>query len=599
MKSLMFLWKKVAEDFATRCCTDTSRDFKTVSARTKHEGISFLTISLSNFGKDLQRALDQGFVDRNLFQGFSWTAGLPRFLGGFLDLVFDRGSGVLLDDPDVDAILAIRQLTLMFSKISYPCSDARIRKAISGYVKCEQDVKVTDSELSSSDIDDFRRIGNLLLSSAFSKVDSDIYYGKLVPKHGPGATADKLMGNHKYRQSEWTERLDKVFPVGEFLLPSYSYWESLNTVDILEPGSERPVRVITVPKTLKSPRIIAVEPTCMQYAQQAVLESMIRHMSKDNYLWRMIGFDDQTPNQRLARKGSLDGTLATLDLSEASDRVSNQLVRSLVANFPYLHGALDATRSRRADVPGYGVLRLSKFASMGSALCFPIEAVVFLTTVFLGIEKELNTPLTRSHIRELSSEVRVYGDDIIIPVRYVHSVVSTLEHFGARVNADKSFWNGKFRESCGRDYYSGHDVSVVKVRHMFPTHRKHVPEVISLVSLRNQLYFAGCWGTVKWLDDYIVRVIKHFPAVLSSSPVLGRHSFLGFDTEKIDTRLHAPFVRGFVVSSRIPRDILDDSGALLKFFLKRGGLPSADRKHLERAGRPHAVDIKLRWASAI
>ena len=176
----------------------------------------------------------------------------------------------------------------------------------------------------------------------------------------------------------------------------------------------------------------------------------------------------------------------------------------------------------------------------------------------------------------------------------VHSVVHSLEHFGAKVGADKSFWIGRFRESCGKEYYEGHDVSIVKVRRMFPTTRKHVPEVISLVSLSNQLFEAGCWGTVKWLDDYILGLIKFFPVVSSSSPALGRVSFLGYESQGEHETLHRPFVKGYVVSSRIPRDHLDGYGAMLKFFLKRGGQPSVDGRHLERAGRPHAVDIKLR-----
>jgi len=597
LKSLILLWKLVAFDYAARCCTSATKDHKMVLVRSKHEGLSFLTITLPNFGKDFQKSLDQGYVDRNRFQGFSWTAGLPRFLGGFLDLVFDRDSGVILDSPDIDAILAIRQLTLMFSKILLPCSDARVRGAMSDYVQCEQDIRVSDASLSSDDLSDFKRISSLLFASAFSAMDSDIYYGKAVPKHGPGATADKLRGNAKYNQRTWTSRLESVFPFGDNIFPSSSYYDEFDSVDILEPDQELPVKVTPVPKTLKTPRIIAIEPAAMQYSQQAVLEVMLKYLGRDDFLSKLIGFDDQTPNQRMASIGSRTGNLATLDLSEASDRVSNQHVRALFSNHPHLHGAVEATRSRKADVPGFGLVRLSKFASMGSALCFPVEAMVFLTLVFLGIERELNTPVTRQIISDLTSEVRIYGDDIIIPRRFVRSVVHVLELFGAQVNMDKSFWTGRFRESCGKDYYDGFDVSYVKVRRMFPAHRKHVSEVISLVSLRNQLYFAGCWGTVKWLDSRIEEILKYFPYVLESSSVLGRNSFLGYDTDRMSEHLHAPLVRGYVVSSRIPSDPLDGPGALLKYFLKRGSLPTADRRHLERAGRPHAVNTRLRWAS--
>ena len=598
MNSLMSLWKKIADESAIRCRTSATMDVNTVQGRYKHEGLSFLTITLPSFGKDFQKSLDQGIVSHTMFQGFTWHRGLPRFLGGFLENVFDRNTGVLLNDPCIDSILAIRQLTLMFSKVLLPCSDAREADAMRDYVECDREVKYNDSLMSDSDYSEFARIGSLLFAPVFTVIDRMIDNFELVPKHGPGATADKLRGNAKYRQLTWTHRLEKYFPSGEYLFPSYSYFnEYYDDVTYLEPGAEMPSRVISVPKTQKTPRIIAIEPTAMQYAQQAVLEPLIQLLESDSLLSKHVGFEDQTPNQEMAREGSeITANLATLDLSEASDRVSNQLVRALLRNHPQLSGAVDACRSRKADVPGHGVIRLAKFASMGSALCFPFEAMVFLTLVTMGIQYELNTRFTsRSELNRALRGVRIYGDDIIVPVDMVHSVIGTLEHFGARVGAHKSFWNGKFRESCGKEYYSGFDVSIVKVRRMFPSSRRDVPEVISLVSLRNQLYFAGYWGTVKWIDGKLEKMLKHFPWVTPDSPVLGRNSFLGYESQRECEKLHSPLVKGWVVSSRIPSDPLDGYGALLKFFLKRGSQPAADREHLRRSGRPRAVDIKPRW----
>lgn len=595
MKSLMLLWNQIANESAIRCRTSTTNDRKTIIRRVKHEGLSFLTITLPTFGSDLQKGLDQGYVDRNLFQGFSWKGGLPLFLGGFLDLVFDRSTGVLLDSPDVDAILAIRQLTLMFGKISLPCSDTRERKAMSGYLECEQEVRRTDASLDPSLLADFRRVSSVLFRSMFSKVDSDIYHTRHVPKHGPGATADKVRGNSKFEIRTWTDRLEGYFPAGEFLLPNQRYADEAYA-DYLEPGAEIPVRVISVPKTLKTPRIIAVEPAAMQYAQQSILELFVRYIRRDDKLTWMIGLDNQVPNQNMAKRGSEDDSLATIDLSEASDRVSNQLVREMLAHHPHLREAVDACRSRKADLPGHGVIRLAKFASMGSALCFPIEAMVFLTIVFIGIEQELSTPVSSKIVKQFLGKVRVFGDDIIVPSDYVTSVVRMLSAFGSKVNTSKSFWNGKFRESCGKEYYDGSDVSIVRLRHVLPTERTHATEVISLVSFRNQLYWAGYWETCDWLDDKIRGIIKHYPVVLPSSPVLGRESVLGYEAQRIHPHYHSPLVKGYVVDSQIPSSKLDGQGALLKFFIKRGGLPSADMKHLERAGRPHAVGIKLRWA---
>jgi len=600
MKRLLTLWSTLASEEAKGCCTSAHMDIKTVHMRFKHEGLSFLAITLADFGKDFERSLDRGHVAPSAFK--SWRTErhmcLPRFLRGFTELVFEPASGVLLEEPSIDAIRAIRQLTLMFSKMEVPCSDARNQAAFDDYVQCEKDVRELDLSDLSIELEDFKRISNLLFARVFNRLNSDIHLGRIVPKHGPGSTADRLIGNQKFKQTEWTARLQEVFPVWEHLIPNFRFSEDLEQIDILEPGSERPARVITVPKTLKTPRIIAMEPTAMQYIQQGIQKPLYKYVERNRLLSRTIGFIDQTPNQRLACQGSRDGSLATLDLSEASDRLSKELVYAMLEQHPELLKGVDACRSRWATVPGYEEpIPLAKFASMGSALCFPFEAMAFLALVFLGIERELNTRFTRyEQIIAHSRGVRVYGDDIIIPTDYVHSVIIALETFGLKVNDAKSFWTGRFRESCGREYFDGHDVSIVKVRDLFPESRADANRVSSLVSLRNQLYFAGLWESVNYLDGLIRKVLRYFPVVEPTSPVLGRHSFLQYQAESYDEDTQSPLVRGFVVSARLPTNGLDGSGALLKYLIKQGSLPAADG-HLERSGRPVAVDIKLRKAT--
>jgi hypothetical protein len=628
MKSLMSLWSKVAEESAAMCCTSATMDIKTVHSRVEHEGLSFLTITLPDLGKALQKGLDRGHFEIN--PSFKTGRGsLPLFLGGFFSRVFDRNSGTLLDDPCLESIIALRQLTLMFGKIAFPCSNARESKAIRGYIECEQDVRQFDMELDQKDLDEFREMSNLLFSEVFTQMDRDIYYGQLLPKHGPGSTADGLSSNGKYQLRSWTSRLEEVFPSYEYLIPNLHFRDVLDQVNILEPGAEMPVKVITVPKTLKTPRVIAMEPTCMMYTQQALLRCFLSAFSRDRLLKKVIGFDDQTPNQDLAHQGSVDSRTATLDLSDASDRVSNQLVREMFSQWPHLVKAIDATRSRRAEVRGHGVIRLAKYASMGSALCFPVEAMVFTTLIFLGIQRSLNVTMTRKDVKTFRNSVRVYGDDLIVPMDHVLSVVQTLSHFGAKVGLDKSFWTGKFRESCGKEYFNGSDVSLVRVRQELPYTTADVTEVIATVALRNQFYLAGYWRTARWLDMWLKGILKHFPIVAPTSSVLGRVSFLGYQTDRMHPDLHSPLVRGYVTQAKAPSDELGDTGALLKCLLRlesrslrevdshidnipcyRSGLahlgePSPlglppegqDENHLKRSGRPERVSIKLVWRS--
>jgi hypothetical protein len=211
----------------------------------------------------------------------------------------------------------------------------------------------------------------------------------------------------------------------------------------------------------------------------------------------------------MAREGSLDGSLATLDLSEASDRVHWWLVQQMVSGYPHLRDFLDATRSQRAEVEGYGVIPITKFASMGSALTFPIEAMIFTILAVMGLGERGKRAIAVSRLR---GAVSVYGDDIIVPVGKVASVIDRLETFGFKVNRAKSHWRGNFRESCGKEYYRGQDVSIQKLRQDFPTSQKDAARVASLVDFRNRCYNAGLWGVVRELDKVTKKLVAFVPS---------------------------------------------------------------------------------------
>jgi len=554
-----------------------------------------LTITLPTFAKDFELSLERGKVDNDVFLSFKKNGSLPAFLQGFSCLVFDRLTGVLLDNPDVHAIRAVRQLTLLFSKILLDCEPRRIDDAFTEFIKCEQEVR----DLPLLDYSSFSRMRSILFSSLFTIIDKKIYDGDLSPKHGPGATADSLVGNQKYAQVTWPCRLEPYFPYGEMVLPNWSWSDRLSDVNFLEPETEIPVKVISVPKTMKTPRIIAIEPTAMQYAQQAVLRLIVETI-KDSFLNGFIGFDDQAPNQRMARQGSEQSDLATLDLSEASDRVSSDAVLALL--FPHTHfcEAVFACRSETARMPSGQLISLAKFASMGSALCFPMEAMVFLTIVFLGIEQDLGRPLTLKDIKSFQGRVRIFGDDIIIPKDHVRSVIDCLEHFGLKVNRRKSFWNGKFRESCGKEYYDGNDVSVVRCRRVLPESRRDAQAIISTAALRNQLFLAGYKSAVDVLDHRMSRILRVYPEVGIDSPVLGRltHNVINHDVKVRDS---IPMVRGWIIRSPIPVNGIDDWPALRKSLSliseRESGFIATKSDHLRRSGRPRVVDIKLGMGS--
>ena len=611
--SLMSLWRTLAEDLASGCRISTADDYKKLVSRVEREGMSFLTITLPKFCRDFERSLELGCVGAGSFTGFHRKGGLPLFLGGFLRHVFDT-SGSLLHEPCVDCIFTIRQLTLVFGKIEIPCSQERVDRAIQGYMETEREMERAEFSTPEELLPRFQRTARLLWSEAFQCLDEQVYNHELIPRHGPGATADRLRGNSKFDQREWPLRLESVFPYGDYAFPSWRLYDHEDPAVFLEPGAERPVKVVTVPKTLRSPRIIAEEPTCMQYMQQAISKRLVEvlekglcpHPSGGGHKFGQrgfVGFEVQEINRLLALEGSINGCTATLDLSEASDRVMNRHVELLFSGFPHLGEAVQATRSTKACVPAFGnrpsqVIPLRKFASMGSALTFPVEALVFTTIIFTAIGDTLGKPLTREVINSFRGQVRVYGDDIIVPVDYVRPVIHYLEAFGLKVNMDKSFWNGKFRESCGGDFYDGHPVNPVRLRRPLPRRLADVQQVVSLYSFRNQMYWSGCWKTAKYIDDrYIIPLSRgDYPIVEETCADLGRASIFAYRQQGLDPfSMHTPVVRGLRVRYAVPESPVSGYGALMKFFLKPGIDPSQDENHLLRQGRPLVVGIKRAW----
>lgn len=427
-----------------------------------------------------------------------------------------------------------------------------------------------------------------------------IYDGELRPKHGPGSTADSLRGNQKWTFPTWTERLEMLFPFTEMALVNDRYWEESSRTRFLHPVEEPPVKMVDVPKTQLTPRLIAVEPTHMQYVQQAIASPLVDLIEKDPTAKWFTGFTEQWPNQVMAQVGSEDGSLATLDLSEASDRVANWVVEDLFSDFPWFLEGIEACRSTHARLPWGEVIPLNKFASMGSAMTFPIEAMVFTAIVLEACvradgysKSRMGLKAYRKVLEDYRDRVRVYGDDIIVPTHLAETVIESLEVFGFQVNRNKSFWSGDFRESCGKEYWKGYDVSIVRFRKAFPASPQNAEEIVSAIATRNQLVKNGLVKTAELMDGDLEKVIRPYPYVLETSPLLGRIHPKGYYTvDSWSDDHHAPVTKGWVVDPKAPKSELDGYRALLKCLLTTVGVASVDEKHLRRAGRPRAVKLK-------
>lgn len=152
MKSLTVFLQKVLEESGTWCDISTVRDQKTIADRVEGEGVSFLTITLPNFGKEFERALDRGYVDSNSWPGFrrAHKSCLPAFMQGFTNRIFDTSTGRLLDIPDFLAIKLVRQCSYLFAKIGIECNAQRTKDALRAYIECEKELIGLDAAFSLS-----------------------------------------------------------------------------------------------------------------------------------------------------------------------------------------------------------------------------------------------------------------------------------------------------------------------------------------------------------------------------------------------------------------------------------------------------------------
>jgi hypothetical protein len=210
-------------------------------------------------------------------------------------------------------------------------------------------------------------------------------------------------------------------------------------------------RVAFVPKDATTDRTIAVEPhlnVCLQLGVDAWIRRRLKSVGVD--------LDDQSLNQRGALSGSLAWAevdpLATLDLASASDSISCGLVERLIPTV--WREFLDEIRSDRYKTED-GYVEFQKWSSMGNGYTFALESLIFW-----GLAKACTT-LTSS-----KGEVLIYGDDICLRRGNAAILIELLEYVGFRINTDKSFVFGPFRESCGSDYWEGKRVTPCYLRGM-------------------------------------------------------------------------------------------------------------------------------------
>lgn len=472
--------------------------------------------------------------------------------------------------------------------------------------------------------EEITREARILLSNLLAHFDPlDI-----SPRHGPGTVATKQLPWDKYLFRNVSSRITDVYPLDAYFFASMGHvcdsleansfpdaresatsggFETRNEVtpddrtDSLDPRGPReavrqsrpcinkaltysissilditsqslPARVILVPKDSRGPRLISCEPVDYQWVQQGLGRALVRHVEAHPLTREHVLFTNQEVNRWAALYGSATGKYATLDLKEASDRITTGLVSLLFPSHIYM--CLDACRSLSTVLPDGRVLKLQKYAPMGSCLCFPVMA--------LCIWAILSAAAPDADTRE---SILVYGDDVIVPTAFAESAMNILEVFGLRINRTKSCTQGSFRESCGVDAFKGVNVTPVRFRTVWDDTPR--PDVYtSWIAYANHLFDKRCYSTYNYIVSKLEAIYgpipgedisqKRYPSLRCSSARSAdfkRRSNVGLQKLQHKVRVEVP-------SSVI--QVLPGWNMLLRFFVE-SRKPAKDTNEYRRA----------------
>lgn len=514
--------KALAKD--TGVCDE---DVDYVIRRFNSEGVVFLTSTLPKLAKSVCLSIEVGYFIRPT--DFSWKGRLLRFMHSLLSKIFDPRTGTVLDDADGFALANLRQFCEYFYKLAFDSSDD-VRNAscekfesneilVKDFVACDEWVELLRSNLEThyptfcrthaSDVfASYRpRYGPGSFSKAYAPVDNPTVY-KALPHNTIGTTTHAFAPFSGYFKS---------YP---------SSCEPIRLID------EHKISEVTfVAKDSRGPRVISMEPLHLLRAQLSFLDWAIDALQDDSR--GRIQFVDQSRNSEYAKIASVDRRRATLDLKDASDRVSYSLVRRIFRNTYAPAFFLRNARSTHALLPTGNIVTLSKVAGMGSGLTFPIMSLLIHLSICSLVSERFGKPYD-----SVMRSVYVYGDDVIIPTCWYDVAVTALQRSGLLVNKEKSFYRGFFRESCGGDFFKGVNVTPCKLRldkvdlRQSSYYRRFLRldndrQIYKLSAHTRQLAEHGLI-TLKALYDISLRRSlgrSRYPKVTGSSPIVGEYVY--------------------------------------------------------------------------
>lgn len=442
-----------------------------VHSRILKEGDRFVFTVLPLLGKAVEKSLIrmEPLVVPAGFALYGKTR-LSRFLFPLMQKCFSEG-GEPVAEPDYVSLLVIRQLTLFFSKVT-TASSCDATEPVKNFLNRVQHcgIRGFNRELLNA-----RRFCHLVLENCKELEDWD-----KSPKghHGPGAVAGGECGVEKWQLTHYPQHHRQLFDFNQ----NCQY-------DGPEGCDNALSKILAVPKDYRGPRIICAEPKEFQFGQQG-LKEVLYELLQRHYLTRnSINFECVKGNMAACS----DKELVTIDLKDASDNLSIELARFLLPRKVFQLLTRYRTPGLTHDGKNYSY---RAFATMGSALCFPIQTLVFLSIV-KGVQWAYNRE--RALDQWDRRRVLVYGDDIICSATLASRVVETLELAGLTVNTDKTTVpQSPIRESCGEWMVNGASQIIVKPKVISGT---GLSQLLSIAETSQLLHEKGWFATAVGMAD--------------------------------------------------------------------------------------------------
>lgn len=442
LKSFESIWLALTSVYEDCSVSDKSKEHYLCKSEKAY--LQFNCIILPKLGKTVYASLESGTLIP--IPEFKYRNGIPEFLKEIFSRVYtsDGQLRTNLSPAQIRCIHLLLELTMVFYKYEDASLVDNTADLVTKFRELQSSRKFFLNENNSLKRDTLIDKAKALIYRVLSNEDPT----DIRPFHGSGAVATGERNWEKWTFHPFYPSLEKLYPESEYNRASYSHLCDDQAINLSWPEKRTiQVRIISVPKNSSTRRMIAVEEAYPQYIKLGLMQKMYDIIEHHPLTSGKVNFTQQEINRDLAKAASIDRSFATLDLSAASDSVYVGIVERL---FPRAwRDALLSTRAEYATYKG-DTFELSTFATMGSACCFPVEALVFWAIVSACVGHTQNF---------------VYGDDIIVNNDSYNAVVDALSSLGFVVNEGKSYAKGFFRESCGGDYLHGYDVSTVKLRH--------------------------------------------------------------------------------------------------------------------------------------